>query len=156
MSQRASLLRGVAAFAVLTVAASAGAQAADPVFGHWLTESKRAIVEISPCGENACGKVVWLLEPNDDSGQPKTDVKNEDENLRSRPVCGLEMLGSFTKEAEGEWEDGTIYNGEDGKTYNAFMEMQDDGTLKVRGYVGISLLGKSQIWTREENNRGGC
>ncbi len=149
--------RSIAFFALGAFALAGQAVAADdPVFGYWLIESKRAIVQIAPCGEKACGEIVWLLEPNDESGQPKTDVKNEDESQRSRSVCGLEMLGDFAKEDEGSWEDGTIYNGEDGKTYNAFMEMQDGGDLKVRGYVGISLIGKSQIWTRETTDRGGC
>lgn len=155
------LTRAAAAAFITASALSAGAALAaeDPAFGYWLVESKRAIVEIGACDgapAEACGKIVWMLEPLDEAGAPKTDVKNEDPALQSRPLCGLPIIGDFEKTAPGEWEDGFIYDASEGDLYDAYMEMQDDGSLKVRGFVGVSLLGKSQIWTRETDARGGC
>lgn len=128
----------------------------DPVIGFWMVESGRAIVEVEPCGASVCGEIVWLIEPLDAAGAPKTDLNNVDETLRDRPVCGLSLIRGFKQDGPGEWSGGEIYNGEDGETYTAYLEMQSDGKLKVRGYVGVPILGKSQIWTREANDRGGC
>lgn len=150
----------LAAAAAATLALAAGpALAEDKAFGLWLTESKRVIVEIGPCDgapSNACGKVVWLVEPTDDKGAPRVDEKNPEESLRSRTLCGLPVVGDFKKASDGSWEDGFIYDAGEGDMYDAYLEPQDDGTLKVRGYLLISALGKSQIWTRVDDNRGGC
>lgn len=126
------------------------------VSGFWLTEKKNAIVEITPCGASVCGAVAWLAEPRLADGQPKVDANNPDAALRSRAICGLPMIGDFTKASNGEWTDGFIYDPEGGDTYKSKMRVTEEGTLYVRGYVGIPLLGKSQIWTREADNRGGC
>jgi uncharacterized protein (DUF2147 family) len=57
------------------------------------------------------------------------------------------MLKDFTYD-DGEWTDGHIYNPSDGKEYKAYMKLKDHKTLTVRGYVGISLFGKTDTWTR--------
>lgn len=150
---RAALIAGTLANAGLPGLAAA---TDDPAFGLWLTENKRAIIEIGHCGEMACGKIVWMQEPLTADGQPKTDTKNEDPALRSRPVCGLPLIGDFERSAPGAWDDGFIYSPQDGDTYTANLAAQPDGTLKLRGYIGLPILGKSQIWTRESDNRGGC
>ena len=145
----------IVAIAFAAIAAPA-LSADDPAFGLWLVESKSAIVEIAPCGDKACGKIVWLEEPNDANGAPKVDTQNPDEAKRSAPICGLSMLGDFSPEAAGEWEGGFIYDANDGSTYDANITLKDDGALEVRGFVGVSLFGKSQTWTRVEDARGGC
>ena len=124
------------------------ALAAEPV-GLWLTEGGKSRVEIAPCGDKLCGTIVWLKEPLDDAGKEKVDANNPDEALRSRKLLGLPLLNGFVRASEdGVWENGTIYNPEDGKTYRSKMTLKDADTLKVRGYVGIPLFGKTQIWTR--------
>lgn len=145
----------VFALAVSAVSLLASPAFAADVFGYWLTESKKAIVEVKQCGALACGEVVWLAEPNDEAGVAKTDIHNPDASQRARGICGMSMIGDFER-GEGEWVNGFIYNPEDGKTYKSKMKLNDEGNLYVRGYVGIPLLGKSQIWTREETARTGC
>lgn len=150
-----------AAVALIAVSSMSGrADAADdPAFGYWLTESKRAIVKVDACAgapDQACGTIVWMLEPNDDSGQPRKDASNPEEGLRERPLCGLAIVGDFEKDKPGAWENGFIYDPVEGDTYSAWMESKSADELKVRGYVGVSLLGSSQIWTREASDRGGC
>lgn len=134
---------------------SARAASFDDVFGLWLVESKSAIVQIDPCGDKACGKIVWLAEPNREDGSPKLDRMNPDESRRNAPICGLPMIGGFTRGGDS-WDDGYIYDAKEGDIYTATMNAQDDGTLSVRGYVGISLFGKSQTWTKAADNKGGC
>jgi uncharacterized protein (DUF2147 family) len=127
------------------------------IFGLWLTENGRAAVEILPCaGTSACGRIVWLKEPNDETGKAKLDKNNEDTALRSRPLCGLEMIGNFKRLSDEEWEEGFIYNAEDGDTYNSKMKLQGEDKLSVRGFVGISLFGKSQVWTKLSADHPRC
>jgi uncharacterized protein (DUF2147 family) len=128
----------------------------DPVFGIWLIENQRSVIEIVPCGDSACGAIVWLKEPLGDDGQPKLDNLNSDDELRGRPLCGMEMISGFSSSDPGTWASGSIYSPKEGKAYSASMEVRDDGKLKLRGYVLLPLFGKTQIWTREAGNRGGC
>ena len=123
----------------------ASAIAADAT-GVWLTESKKAHVEIYNCGADLCGKIVWLKEPNDDAGKPKTDKENPDEALRSAPLLGSNMITGMKMERPGRWVDGSIYNAEDGKTYDSVMDLTNPSTLKVAGCVFIFC--KDQVWTK--------
>ncbi|MCW5730509.1 MAG: DUF2147 domain-containing protein [Alphaproteobacteria bacterium] len=137
-----------AALFCLQILAAGGAHASG-VLGRWLTESGNAQVEIQECAGRLCGRVVWLKEPLNEEGTPKRDRHNPDPGLRARPIIGLAMLENFVPDDDpGKWRDGTIYNPEDGKTYSCTLTLQDDGRLRVRGYVGLPLFGKTQIWTR--------
>ena len=61
----------------------------------------------------------------------------------------MPLIWGFKKTADPNvFEDGHIYNGENGKTYNANISLQPDGTLHLRGYVGSPMFGETQIWTR--------
>lgn len=120
------------------------ARAADPVEGLWLVENGKAVVEMKSCDQDSlCGAIRWL---RDDAKQ--YDYKNPDESKRHTPLCGMQILWGFTHEAAGSWDDGKIYKADDGDIYHAIVSMNDDGTLHLRGHVGISLLGKSQTWAR--------
>ena len=131
---------------LLAIVTASAAQAGDPK-GTWLTESKKAHVEIFDCNGKLCGKVVWLKEPLDDKGQPKLDKENEDEKLRKRPIMGHHMISNMEPDGDNEWDGGTIYNAEDGKTYSSEMTLlADNKTLNVAGCV--LFFCKSQVWTR--------
>jgi uncharacterized protein (DUF2147 family) len=60
---------------------------------------------------------------------------------------GLIILRDF-KHDDGEWTGGRIYDPQNGKDYKCFMKLKDNKTLNVRGYIGISLLGRTEVWTR--------
>jgi len=123
--------------------------AAEAPLGRWLTDGGKSQVEIKKCGETLCGEIVWLKEPNNEAGEPQTDERNPDEAMRDRPILGLRLLSGFVRDGGKEaWRDGKIYNPEDGKTYSATMTLEKPDRLKVRGYVGLPLFGKSQIWSR--------
>ena len=68
--------------------------------------------------------------------------------MRTRPILGLKLLANFIDKGAGKWENGKIYNPEDGKTYNSKIEVADPKTLKVSGCVFIFC--KTQVWTRVE------
>ncbi|MCW9035208.1 MAG: DUF2147 domain-containing protein [Rhodospirillales bacterium] len=137
------LSMGFSLFVAMTL--SAGAQAGSPK-GIWLTESKKAHVEVYDCGDKLCGKIVWLKEPLDEKGMPKLDKENEDEKLRDKPLMGQNMISDMVADGENAWDDGTIYNAEDGKTYSSEMNMPNDKTLNVSGCV--LFFCKEQVWTR--------
>jgi uncharacterized protein (DUF2147 family) len=135
----------------------AGAQQSS-VMGTWLTQSGVAQVRISSCQNPAqgpiCGTIVSLINPKGPNGQvvapeAATDYRNTDPALRGRKVLGMPLIWGFKGTSDpNSFEDGQIYNGENGKTYNANISLQPDGKLRLRGYVGSPLFGETQVWTR--------
>jgi len=138
-------VRAAPALAALLASTSAGAAGPD---GVWATPNDQAHVRIQPCADRLCGEIVWLKEPLDEQGRPKRDRNNEDEAQRDRPILGLPMLGGFRAAEAGRWEDGRIYNPEDGRTYRAKLHLAEPGRLSVSGCVLIFC--KAQEWRRVE------
>jgi uncharacterized protein (DUF2147 family) len=116
--------------------------------GWWLDQSGRAGILVAPCGSRLCGHIAWLQQPLDAKNGAKTDLHNPDQTLRRRPLCGLPILGGFVPDDSSGWTDGWIYDPQLGKTYKSVMHIRPDGTLSLRGYIGIPLFGRSTIWTR--------
>jgi uncharacterized protein (DUF2147 family) len=130
---------------------SAAGQPAPSAEGNWLTEKKSAIVEVFRCwggGDALCGKLVWFRIRPDDPNPQGLDLKNPDPAQRNRPLCGLMFMYGFKPGETGNWTDGTVYDPDGGHTYHATMMLQPDGTLRLHGYIGISLIGASEVWTR--------
>lgn len=129
------------------LAADAAYESQTPI-GVWLFPNNRFAVAIDQCGDRLCGKVSWLKAPCDARGAPRVDNQNPDTTLRSRPLLGLTVLTGLRRTADGGWEDGDIYNPDDGSHYVATLTMNENGTLRVRAYVGIPMLGKTLTLTR--------
>jgi uncharacterized protein (DUF2147 family) len=139
----------------LLAATPVGAQSPTPIalqdptpVGVWLHPNKRIEIEIAPCGEQMCGKLVWFKRPNDAQGRPLADLENPNPALRTRPLLGLTVLSGLRRAGERTWEEGRIYNPDDGADYHTLMSIRDDGALRVRAYVGLPVIGKTFIWTR--------
>lgn len=135
--------------AFVMMSAIAFAHKPDEVLGKWLNSQKEANLQIYKKGDKYYGKLVWLKEPNDASGKPKRDDKNPSKDLKSRPILGLEILKDFTYK-DGTWQDGTIYDPKSGKTYSCKMSLEGNDKLNVRGYLGFSFIGRTEIFTRVE------
>ncbi|MBI1342462.1 MAG: DUF2147 domain-containing protein [Terrimonas sp.] len=121
---------------------------ADNIIGNWLTTGKEpAKIQIYKSGEKFYGKIIWLKKPTD-NGKSKIDVNNPDKTKRNNPVIGLVILTGFKFNGDDEWKSGNIYDPESGKTYSSYLYLKDKNTLKARGYVGISLFGRTETWTR--------
>ncbi len=124
------------------------------ILGVWKTETGEAKVEIFMCGENICGRIIWLKNPvytdssDGDIGAPVIDKKNPDPALRSRPVLGLRILEGFTAEGNSNWGNGTCYDPKSGHTYHGKMHLSSPDRLELRGYIGIPLFGRTSVWTR--------
>ena len=141
------IFSGLALAACIVWAGAARAQSQD-VQGWWMDRAGKAGIYIAPCGGQLCGKIEWLRVPLDKAGKPKTDIHNNDPALRPRLLCGLQILGNFTPGDDGRWRGGWIYDPESGNTYKSVMHVGDDGKLHVRGYIGITLIGRSTVWTK--------
>ena len=123
---------------------------ADAILGVWLTGSGKARIKIWKDAANKYqGKIVWLREPKTPEGTPKVDKNNSDETKRKNPLLGLQNLRDFVYEGENKWVDGQIYDPENGSDYNCKMELVDANTLEVRGFIGISLFGRTDSWKRQ-------
>lgn len=135
--------------------APAAATANDGILGQWTTKEGKSHVVISKCDAGLCGKIVWLKEPNypadDDkgmAGKPKVDRENPNPEFRKKSTIGLQVLSGFKTNHGNVWEDGTLYDPKNGKTYKSNLTLDDPKTLKVRGYIGFSWIGRTSVWTR--------
>lgn len=131
----------------LLLISAAYAQEGDRILGKWFTDKKEAVVEVYLCDGKYCGKIIWLKEPKEKDGSEKLDGNNPDPSKRSRKIIGLDIVGDFQYKGDNEWGDGYIYDPNNGKTYKCKMRLEND-QLNVRGYIGISLLGRTTVWTR--------
>lgn len=134
--------------AVFLLSSQLYAQQADAIVGKWYNTEKDAQVEIFKEGGKYFGKIVWLKEPVE-NGKPKVDKNNSEKELQTRPIMGMRLLNDFQFKG-GVWEDGTIYDPKNGKTYSCIIKRKDGKTLEVRGYVGFSMIGRTVEWTKVE------
>ncbi|WMJ74133.1 DUF2147 domain-containing protein [Cytophagaceae bacterium ABcell3] len=125
----------------------------DALVGVWEPGNGRAKVKVSKIGDKYYGKIVWLLEPKNEKGEAKTDVNNPDESMRSTPLLGYRILKDFEYKGKKTWDNGTIYDPENGSTYSCTIKMKDDNTLEVRGYIGVSAIGRTDTWTRLQKKK---
>ena len=133
--------------ALIFFSVSTFAQSADAVVGKWFNKDKEAQIQIYKKGNEYNGKIAWLKNPNNEDGKAKTDAKNPEDNLKTRPIWGLEILKGF-KYDDGTWEDGMIYDPKSGKTYSCKLTLNGSDKLNVRGFIGISIIGRTDIWSR--------
>lgn len=121
----------------------------DAVLGVWKNGEGTGLVQIYKKGDRYFGKIVWLKIPNNPDGTPRVDVNNPEEKLRTQPLKGLENLRNFKFVGENKWEEGNIYDPKVGKDYSCEMKLVDDNTLEVRGYIGVSVFGRTDVWKRQ-------
>jgi uncharacterized protein (DUF2147 family) len=145
MWNRRAILWSAALFAFF--ATTLPALAADPT-GIWLTEDGEARVRIYHCGQDICGTLLSLKEPNDPkTGQPKLDKFNQDTGKRARPIIGVELMSGLKPSGTPDQWEGALYNPEDGNTYKGILTLQGLLNLKLQGCV-LGLICKSEIWKR--------
>lgn len=138
---------------------AASAQAAEPskaarvpgdeILGEWWTENNEGRIRITRDKEGFYRGTTTCCEKDGN-----IDVNNPKPELRKRSTLGIVLVWKL-KFDDGEYVDGYVYNPRDGKTYRMEMKVIDGETLKIRGYMGISLLGQSQVWKRAHVGKTG-
>ena len=131
--------------------ATFSAQAAgnpDAVIGVWKNGEGTGLIQITKKGDKYFGRLVWLKVANTPEGKPRTDVNNPDESKRTVQLKGLENMRDFSYSGDNKWEGGKIYDPKNGSDYSCEMTLKDPNTLEVRGFIGVSLFGRTDVWKR--------
>lgn len=126
----------------------AGVVSGQSIFGKWktiddATGKAKSVVEIYEKGGKAYAKVLELLEEGK-KGSLCTECKGKNKN---QPIEGLLIINGLEKDGD-EWNGGKILDPKTGKMYKCYITLEDENKLKVRGYIGFSLLGRTQFWIR--------
>jgi len=119
------------------------------VEGRWLTQEGDGWIMIQIVGESLEGSVAGSPDPKQRE-EREFDDRNPNPNLRTRRLEGLTIMTGFSYDGDGRWSGGTVYDPNSGKTYKCTVKQLDTDTLKIRGYIGISLFGRSETWTRDD------
>ena len=93
-------------------------------------------------------RIVALRDPKTSEGKEKTDIHNPDPTKRGHPIIGLVFISGFSKKSDTRWENGTIYDPNNGNSYSCLMDLQGPNKIQVRGFVGIVSMGRNYIWIR--------
>jgi uncharacterized protein (DUF2147 family) len=118
------------AFAALTaLAIPANAQSTDPT-GVWLDHTGRGAIEITPCGDALCGRLVWTKDSS------------------SKEACGVQILGEVKSSGSGVWDKGWIFDPEENSKYSVELKPLAGDKLRVVGYLGTKLFSETMTWTR--------
>ncbi len=137
---------------VLFFTAALMLHAQDEIVGRWKTiddetGKAKSIIEIYKKDGKYYGRIVQLLTPQNQDGVCRTcETDYKDKN-----IIGLVILKDLVYDADDkEWEDGTIMDPKNAKEYSVYLELVGPNKLKVRGYIGFSLIGRTQYWYRVE------
>lgn len=113
----------------------------DNIISNWLSPRKDSEIQIFKVNNKYYGKIVWGI------GESTKDIKNPDSKLMDRDLIGLIILSNFEFD-DDEWNNGTIYDPREGKTYSCVLTIKNKNELNIRGYVGVSLFGRTEVWTK--------
>ncbi|WP_373378529.1 DUF2147 domain-containing protein [Cupriavidus nantongensis] len=141
-----------AAVLAATLLGSAAALAQATPTGTWKTiddntGKPRGLVEITEKNGVYSGRLLKSFVDGD--GKPRVCDKCTDAR-KDQPLIGMTILSGLRKTGDNEWSGGEILDPENGKVYKSKMSLTEDGNkLNVRGFIGISLIGRTQTWERE-------
>ena len=132
----------------------------DILVGDWMPSNGRSVIRISKGetdkGQNPnkyYGRIVWLKEKNNDDGTPRVDVNNPDASKKSQTILGMTNMRDLEFVGDSKnlvWENGNIYDPNNGSDYSFEMTMNKKNTNLVdgRGYIGVSMFGRTDTWKR--------
>ena len=119
----------------------------DPVEGVWVTADGTGWVELEVSDGKLSGRIIGSPPGENGRNRPERDLHNPSPELRSRPLKGLTIIEGF-QERDGRWVGGTVYDPDSGRTYKGTITVVDRDTLKLRGFIGLSLFGRTETWRR--------
>ena len=136
---------------LLVVSLSVGAQSLDPALGVWKTIDEKtnqpsSLIRLEEKNGELNGTVIELIPT---PGEPLiTHCRLCKGERKDKPIVGMVIMNGLKKEKPGYWFGGEILDPEEGDIYKVKIATDDGKTLKVRGYIGISLIGRTQVWVR--------
>jgi uncharacterized protein (DUF2147 family) len=116
---------------IATLAFGAGSAFAVEPTGLWFDHTGRGAVEITRCGDQLCGRLVWLKDP-----------------AHAKQVCGIQIIGEVKPTGNGAWDGGWIYDPERQSKFSVELTPMGPRSLKVVGYMGTKWLSETMMWTR--------
>jgi len=116
--------------------------------GTWLNGDHTGWIELIVVESELRGRIVGSPDDPHNKKPSRLDIENPKVELRSRELRGLTILSGFHYESDGSWVDGRVYDPNSGNTYKGTITLVDNDTLKLRGFIGISLFGRTETWTR--------
>lgn len=118
----------------------------DRILGQWYTEGGKAIFDFYRSDEQYCARLIPLEKPE------MLDSRNPADSLKTRKLFGITSVYGLTYDSKKkQWLNGKIYNPEDGRTYSCYCLLKNGETqLYFRGFLGVSILGGTQTWTRDK------
>ena len=124
---------------------------AQTIFGKWNsfaenTNEIESVIEVYEKDGKAYAKIIEITDPE---RQEATCFKCKGKRKDQR-ILGMDILTGLKKD-DDEWSGGKILDPKNGKEYKCYIKLLDDDTLKLRGYIGISLLGRTAIWKRAKS-----
>lgn len=143
---------------VVVIAALAGvpAHAKQNVTGVWFDDTGKGAIELYRCGASVCGRIFWLRQAVNKAGKPLRDAYNPSHTQRKRPICGLQVIWGTRPMSDGSWDGGRIYDPKVGKSYDVAIQKIGAKRLRITGYLGAKLFGKSFIWRRAPEDLQKC
>jgi uncharacterized protein (DUF2147 family) len=140
------LFCGVAVLASVAIGSPASAaptaspvQSTDAIpLGDWSTANGHGVIQIARCGEALCGRIVGI------DRKPTEPMPTD---VHGRSQCGLTIITNERPETDGVWL-GEIADPRNGDVYHAKLWLGADGNLRLRGFIGIPVLGSTQTWHR--------
>ncbi|MBU5616654.1 DUF2147 domain-containing protein [Psychrobacter sp. TAE2020] len=109
------------------------------------TGEKKAIVQLNENAGQVTGKIIKVA----DKKEAKANCEKCTGSLKNKPIEGLQILTGMKADGENQWSNGKLVDPETGKIYSGKMTLSDNGqSLKLRGYVGSPVFGRSQTWQR--------
>lgn len=143
----------VATFVLALAPVLAMAQTAGNLTGTWKTiddetSAPRSIVEISEANGELQGRILQIFYRPDEKPDPVCDACEGER--KGKPVIGMTFLWGLKPDGNNEWASGSVLDPKNGKIYNARATLTEGGQkLRLRGFIGTPILGRTQIWLRE-------
>lgn len=123
---------------------------AQGVLGKWHsidpdTGAKESVIEVYKTGDKIYGKIIQILKEED---RDKTCIECTGKD-KDQPIQGLVIVRGLEKEGD-EWTGGKVLDPKNGKLYKCYISLENENKLKLRGYIGFSLIGRTEYWYRVE------
>jgi uncharacterized protein (DUF2147 family) len=145
MTRTLGLARAAGVLTLVSVALCAHATDASrsEIVGNWLTQDKSGIIEMTEAADGTFeGRIVGGNQPT------RLDPMNPDATLRAKSLKGRVIVRGLRPDGPHKWIGGTIYDPNNGRLYKCNAELEGADRLKLRGYIGFSLLGRTELWSR--------